>query len=56
MAYDRLDSIEPSFYKIISNNFDMLTVLINLVSKKSKMINEMNSYFLIDANKKEDSN
>ena len=56
MAYNRLDSIEPSFYKIISSNFDMLTVLINLVSKKSKMINEMNSYFLIDANKKEDPN
>lgn len=61
MAYDRLDSIVPtvyevtSFYKIISTNFDMLTILINLVSKKSKLSNEMNSYFLIDGNKKENA-
>jgi len=62
MAYERLDSIVPtvyevsSFYKIISTNFDLLTVLINLLSKKSKISNEMNSYFLLDANKKEDAN
>lgn len=55
MAYDRLDLLEPSVYKIISANFDMLTFLINLVSKKSKMSNELNSYFLIDVNKKEDA-
>ena len=60
MAYDRLDSIVPtlnevhSFYKIIATNFDMLAVLINLVSKKSKLSNEMNGYFLVDLNKKEE--
>jgi len=58
MAYQRLDSIvyeTSSFYKIISTNFDMLTVLINLVSKKSKISNEMNNYFLIAGNKKDNA-
>ncbi|MFI5391607.1 MAG: hypothetical protein ACHQYQ_09615 [Bacteriovoracales bacterium] len=51
MAYDQLDSLDPPLYKLISTNFDLLTILMSIVSKKSKLSNESNNYFLISTKK-----
>ena len=58
IAYNRLDSIVPSayerasFYKHLSSNFEYLTMMIKMVSVKSKKNQDLDSYLIVPKKKK----
>ncbi len=60
MAYERLNPLVPnyyekeSFYKILSLNFSYLVTLLGIVSKRSKLSSEGNTYILNNKGNPED--